>query len=207
MLHDWKKECVIHIQMPEAEDMSVKIVIKCWVSNRKRQTHTPLVPSYDILVFVSKTSHRWHKGNWHRAETNKLNLARDVIIYPILSKFRVVLYRPHAILVTFAPRSSATSRGRSSSLRELCPSCPYWPEPNVNSAWSWGNNQAFAVEAHHASIYLWHLSKYNWYENNTAFQWDLDSPSSEQQCALIHRKCKQFSSYSSNEQELVCFCL
>lgn len=56
-----------------------------------------------------------------------------------------ILYRPHAISVTFAPQSSATSWGRSSSLNELCPSCPYWPEPNVNTAPVWGNKQTNTV--------------------------------------------------------------
>lgn len=56
-----------------------------------------------------------------------------------------ILYRPHATSVIFAPQSSATSRGRSSSLNELCPSCPYWPEPNVNTTPVWGNKQANAV--------------------------------------------------------------
>lgn len=48
-----------------------------------------------------------------------------------------VLHLPQATSVTFEPQSSATSRGCSSSLNELCPSCPCRPEPNVNTAPSW----------------------------------------------------------------------
>lgn len=51
-----------------------------------------------------------------------------------------VLYRPHASRVTFAPKSSATRRGWSSSLSELCPSWPDWPDPNVKTTPSWEND-------------------------------------------------------------------
>lgn len=56
------------------------------------------------------------------------------IIYDIII---IKCYLPHATFVTFAPQSSVTSRGRCSFCNELWPSCPYWPEPNVNTAPSW----------------------------------------------------------------------
>ena len=63
-----------------------------------------------------------------------------------------VLYSPHAISVTFAPNSSTTRRGRSWSVKELCPSCPNCPEPNVNTAPSWGSSQRATVQS--PAVYL-----------------------------------------------------
>ena len=47
--------------------------------------------------------------------------------------YHLMTYLPHAICVTSEPINSEIFLGKCSSFVELCPSCPYLPDPNENT--------------------------------------------------------------------------